>query len=66
MHPDELLRDCPPKLSIVDLAALLGVRRRTVNNWLKRKENPLPGIKFPGGWVIDTEELRAWLLSLHN
>jgi excisionase family DNA binding protein len=64
MHPDELLADAPPKLTLDAVAAILGRHRRTINNWVR--EGFLPAWKLGGQWVVDREEFREWLRARHN
>lgn len=61
---DDLLDACPELMKAGDVAKLLGVSSRTVQNWLK--EEALPGIRIAGTWVVVREELRQWLHEAHN
>lgn len=61
-----MLRDCPDELTPLTVSRAVKVHRRTVINWLSKDKDPLPGIRLPGGWVVDREELRAWLKKRRN
>ena len=49
-------------LSVVEVAALLRVDRKTVWDYLHRSSNPLPGRQPPDGgeWKILGQDLLAW------
>lgn len=66
MHPDDILRDAPEKLTPAEVAARMGKSVRTISNWLRRSSQPMPGYRLPGGWEINREELRAWIEATHN
>ena len=53
----------PDKLAIDtdEVAAILGVDIKTVYAALKRRNNPLPGKKICGKWIIPVSELARWM-----
>ena len=63
---DNLLRDCPERLTPAEAAVVLGKSRQSISNWLNREDHPLPGVRIGGHWMILTSELRAWLTEGHN
>lgn len=63
---DDLLKDVPEKPTVEEVAEVLSVSTRTVLNWLRDPENPMPGYKLPGKWLILREELRDWLRATRN
>lgn len=58
---DELLDQCPERMSAKDVAEVLGVTQRTVSTWLLNGD--LPGYRLPGTWLVMREELRDYLRS---
>lgn len=66
MRIDDMLRDCPDELTPLTVSRAIKVNRRTVINWLSREVDPLPGVRLPGGWQVDKEDLRTWLKKKRN
>jgi excisionase family DNA binding protein len=58
-HFDEWLDRQPERMSVEQVADLLGVTGRTINNWLN--EGRIPGYRTPGSWFVLREELRDYL-----
>ncbi len=58
-HFDDWLDKQPERMSVEQVADLLGVTGRTINNWLN--EGRIPGYRTPGSWFVLREELRDYL-----
>ncbi len=63
-HFDEWLDKQPERMSVEQVAELLGVTGRTINNWLN--EGRVPGYRTPGSWFVLREELRDFLRANRN
>ena len=63
-HIHELLGDLPRRLSVPEVAELLGVREPTVYRWLRDGE--LPAYKVGSTWVILRDEVCDHLEVRHN
>lgn len=63
-HLDDWLADRPSRLSVPEVADLLGVQPATVYKWLA--DGLVPGYKLAGVWVILREELKDLIASGRN
>ena len=63
-HLDDWLADRPPRLSVPEVADLLGVQPATVYKWLA--DGLIPGYKLAGVWVILREELKDLIATGRN
>jgi len=63
-HLDDWLADRPSRLSVPEVADLLGVQPATVYKWLA--DGLIPGYKLAGVWVILREELKDLIASGRN
>ena len=63
-HIRELLVDLPRRLSVPEVAELLGVQQATIYRWLRDGE--VPAYKVGSTWVILREELCDYLETKHN
>jgi excisionase family DNA binding protein len=62
---DELFDDLPARLTVEQVATVLGVESdRTVYGWLRRGE--MPGYRIRGGWLILRDEIKAWVAAGSN
>jgi excisionase family DNA binding protein len=62
---DDLFDDLPARLTVEQVANLLGVESdRTVYGWLRRGE--MPGYRIRGGWLILRDEIKDWVAAGSN
>jgi excisionase family DNA binding protein len=62
---DDLFDDLPARLTVEQVANLLGVESdRTVYGWLRRGE--MPGYRIRGGWLILRDEIKEWVAAGSN
>ena len=56
------MSDLPEWARTWEVAAVLGVSRRTISNWLRQPVDPLPGARTGkyGRWRIPRDQLEEW------
>ena len=61
---DDLFEGLPEKLSVEQLADLLGVTKQTAYGWLQNGH--IPAYKIGHSWVIVRDEVKDYLASRRN
>jgi excisionase family DNA binding protein len=51
--------DCPPAMTVREVAAYLNVNEKTVYRLAQRRE--LPGFKVAGAWRFQRQDLERWI-----
>jgi excisionase family DNA binding protein len=63
-HLDALFADLPSRLSVAEVADLLGVSDQTVYQWLNK--GALPGYQIGRTWIVLRDDVKAALTAGSN
>lgn len=58
---DVLLRDYPPLVSVMQLAAITGIHGRTYRDWMRRGTMPVPILRLGGALRFRLIDVAQWI-----